>query len=121
MNMKKTLALWLLEAILVAGITIAACAQTTNTTPNGNSGPATAGQPVPEVTWLVGCLERSPAADHYALHGQKSQLWELKSDRVNLRAFVDTEVRVAVVKSTESDGSLPVTDLILASPSCESR
>ena len=121
MNMKKTFAFWLLEATLVVGFAIAGCAQNTMTTPNGNSGPATAGQRAPEVTWLAGCLERDPAADHYALHGPKSQWWELKSDRVNLRAFVDTEVRVAVVKSTESDGILPVTDLILASPSCESR
>jgi hypothetical protein len=121
MNMKKTFALWLLEATLVAGIAIGACAQNTITTPNGNSGPATAGQPAPEVTWLAGCLERGSAADRYELHGPKSQLWELRSDSVNLRAFVGTEVRVAVVKSTESDGTVTVNDLILASPSCASR
>ena len=122
MNMKKTFALWLLEASLVAGIAIAGCAQNTMTTPNGNRGPATADQRAPEVTWLAGCLERGPAADRYALHGPKSQWWELKSDSVNLRAFVGTEVRVAaVVKSTENDGTLTVTDLILASPSCASR
>ena len=121
MNRKKTFALRLLQATLVAGIAIAACAQNTITTPNGNSGPATAGQRAPEVTWLPGCLERGPGADQYALHGPRLQWWELRSHSVNLRAFVGTEVRVAVVKSTESDGSLPVTDLILASPSCESR
>ena len=121
MNMKKTFALWLLEASLVAGIAIAGCAQNTMTTPNGNSGPATAGQRAPEVTWLAGCLERGPGADQYALHGSRLQWWELKSDSVHLRAFLDTEVRVAVVKSTENDGTLTVTDLILASPSCASR
>ena len=121
MNMKKTFALWLLEASLVAGIAIAGCAQNTTTTPSGNSGPATADQRAPEVTWLAGCLERGPGADQYALHGPRLQWWELKSDSVNLRAFLDTEVRVAVVKSTENDGTLTVTDLILVSPSCASR
>ena len=121
MNMIKTFALWLLEASLVAGIAIAGCAQNTMTTTNGNSGPATAGQRAPEVTWLAGCLERGPGADQYALHGPSLQWWELKSASVNLRAFVDTEVMVAVVKSTENDGTLTVTDLILASPSCASR
>jgi hypothetical protein len=121
MNMKKTFALWLLEASLVAGIAIAGCAQNTMTTPNGNGGPATAGQRAQEVTWLAGCLERGPGADQYALHGPRLQWWELRSDSVNLRAFVGTEVRVAVVKSTESDGTVTVTDLILASPSCASR
>ena len=120
-NMKKTLALWLLEASLVAGIAIAGCAQNTMTTPNGNSGPATADQRAPEVTWLAGCLERGPGADQYALHGPRLQWWELKSDSVNLRAFLDAEVRVAVVKSTENDGTLTVTDLILLSLSCASR
>jgi hypothetical protein len=122
MNMKKTFALWLLEASLVAGIAIAGCAQNTMTTPNGNSGPATADQRAPEVTWLAGCLERGPGADQYALHGASSQWWApLKSDSFHLQAFLDTEVRVAVVKSTENDGTLTVTDLILASPSCASR
>jgi len=122
MNMKKTFALWLLEASLVAGIAIAGCAQNTLTTPNGNSGPATADQRAPDVTWLAGCLERGSAADQYALHGPRSQLWApLKSDSFNLRAFLDTEVRVAVMKSTENDGTLTVTDLILLSLSCASR
>ena len=121
MNMKKTFALWLLEASLVAGIAIAGCAQNTMTTPNGNSSPATADQRAPEVTWLAGCLERGTGADQYALHGPTLQWGELKSDSVNLRAFLDTEVRVAVVKSTKNDGTLTVTDLILASPSCASE
>jgi hypothetical protein len=121
MNMKKTFALWLLEASLVAGVAIGGCAQNTMTTPNGNAGPATAGQRAPEVTWLAGCLERGPGADQYALHGPRLQWWDLESDSINLRAFVDTEVRVAVVKSTENDGTLTVTDLILSSPSCASR
>ncbi len=122
MNMKKTFALWLLEASLVAGIAIAGCAQNPMTTPNGNRGPATADQRAPEVTWLSGCLERGPGAGQYALHGASSQWWApLKSDSFHLQAFLDTEVRVAVVKSTENDGTLTVTDLILASPSCASR
>jgi hypothetical protein len=121
MNMKKTFALWLLEASLVASIAIAGCAQNTMTTPNDNSGPVTADQRAPEVTWLAGCLERGPGADQYALHGPRLQWWELKSDGFNLSAFLDTEVRVAVVKSTENDGTLTMTDLILVSLSCASR
>ena len=122
MNMKKTFALWLLEASLVAGIAIAGFAQNPMTTPNGNSGPATADQRAPKVTWLAGCLERGPGADQYTLHGPRfAMVGPLKSDSFHLQAFLDTEVRVAVVKSTESDGTLTVTDLILMSPSCASR
>ena len=121
MNMKKTFALWLLEASLVAGIAIAGCAQNTMTTPNGNSGPATADQRAPEVTVLAGCLGPGPGADQYALHGPRLQWWELRSDSVNLRSYLDEEVRVAVAKSTANDGTLTVTDLILVSPSCASR
>lgn len=120
-NIKKTFALWLLEASLVAGTAITGCAQNTTTILKGNSGPARADQRAPEVTWLAGCLERGPGADQYALHGPGLQWWALKSDRFNLRAFLDTEVRVAVVKSTENDGTLTVTDLILLSLSCASR
>jgi hypothetical protein len=120
MNMKKTFALWLLEASLVASIAIAGCAQNTMTTPNGNGGPATAGQRAQEVTWLAGCLERGPGADQYALHGPRLQWWELKSDSVNLRLYLDEEVRVAFAKSTANDGALTVTDLAIVSPSCAS-
>ena len=42
MNMKKTFALWLLEASLMASIAIAGCAQNTMTTPNGNRDAETA-------------------------------------------------------------------------------
>ena len=121
MNMKKTFALWLLAASLVAGMGIAGFAQNTMTTPSSNTGPATADQRAPKVTWLAGCLERGPGADQYTLHGPRLQSWELKSGSFNLPAFLDTEVRLAVVKSTESDDTLTVTDLILMSPSCASR
>ena len=122
MNMKKTFPFWLLEASLMASIAIAGCAQNTMTTANGNGGPTTADQRSPEVTWLAGCLERGSGADQYALHGPSSQLWApLKSDSFNLQAFLDAEVKVAVVKSSENDGTLTVTDLILASPNCASR
>ena len=122
MNMKKTFALWLLEASLVASIAIAGCAQNTMTTPNGNSGSATSDQRASKVTWVAGCLERGSGTDRYALHGPSSQWWApLKSDSFNLQAFLDTDVRVAVVKSTENDGTFTVTDLILLSLSCASR
>ena len=120
MNMKKTFASWLLAASLMASIAIAGCAQNTMTTPTGNSGPATADQRAPEVTWLAGCLERGPGADQYALHDPRLQWWELKSDSVNLRVYRDEEVRVAVTKSTANDGTLTVTDLAVVSPSCAS-
>ena len=121
MNMKKTFALWLLGATLVAGIAMAGFAQNKMTTPNGNTGAATADQRAPKVTWLAGCLERGPGADQYTLHGTRLQRLDPKSDRFHLAAFLDTEVRVAVVKSTESDDTLSVTDLILMSPTCASR
>ena len=117
MNMKKTFALWLLEASLMASIAIAGCAHNTMTTPNGNSGPETAAQRAPEVTVLAACLGPGPGVDQYALHGSRLQRWELKSDSVNLRVYLDEEVRVAVVKSTENDGTLTVTDLAVVSPS----
>ena len=44
MNLKKTLALGLLAAGLVAGIATVGYAQNTTTTPNGNIAPATADQ-----------------------------------------------------------------------------
>ena len=121
MNMKKTFALWLLGAGLVAGIATVGHAQNTTTTPYGNSAPATADQIGPKPTVLAGCLERGPGADQYALHGPSLRRWEFKSDSVNLRAFLDTEVRVTVVKSTQNDGILTVTDLIPVSLSCASR
>ena len=122
MNMKNTFALWLLAASLVAGIAITGCAQNPMTAPNGNGGPATADQRAPKVTWVAGCLERGTAADQYALRGPSSQWWApLKSDSFNLQAFLDTDVRVAVVKSAENDGTLTVTDLILLRLSCPSR
>ena len=96
-------------------------AQNTTTTPYGNSAPATTDQIGPKPTVLAGCLERGPGADQYALRGPSLQWWEFKSDSVNLRAFLDTEVRVTVVKSTQNDGTLTVTDLILVSLSCASR
>ena len=120
MNMKKTFALWLLAASLMASIAIAGCAQNTMTTPTGNSGPATADQPAPEVTVLAGCLGPGPGVDQYTLHGSRLQWWELKSDSVNLRVYRDEEVRVAVTKSTANDGTLTVTDLAVVSPSCAS-
>ena len=121
MKMKKTFALWLLEVSLVAGIAIAGCAQNTMTTPSGDSDRAAVNQRAPEVTWLQGCLQRGIGADQYALSGASLQGRQLKSDSVNLRAFLDTEVRLAVVKSTEKDAPLTVTDLILVSLSCASR
>ena len=120
-NMKKTFALWLLEAGLVAGMAIAGFAQNTMTTPNGNTCPATADQRAPEVTWLAGCLERGSGADQYSLRGAMVQWWELESDSVNLGVFLNEEVRIAVVKSPENDGTLTVTDLVVVSPSCASR
>ena len=121
MNMKKTFALWLVRASLVAGIAMAGFAQNTMTTPNGNTGAATADQHAAKVTWLAGCLERGPGAGQYILHGTRLQRLDPKSDRFHLTAFLDTEVRVAVVESTESDDTFFVTDLILMSPTCASR
>ena len=121
MNMKKTFALWLLGASLVGGIAMAGFAQNTMTTPNGDTGAATVDQRAPKVTWLAGCLERGPGADQYTLHGTRLQRLDPKSDRFHLTTFLDTEVMMAVVESTESDDTLTVTDLILMSPSCASR
>ena|SRR5271157_815887 len=121
MNMKKTLALWLLAASLVAGIATAGYAQNKTTTLDGNSAPATADQRATDATVLAGCLGRGSGADQYALRGPRVQWWELKSDSVNLRVFLDEEVRVAVVKSPENGGTLTVTDLAIVSPSCTSQ
>jgi len=121
MNMKKTFASWLLAASLMVGIATVGYAQNTTTTPHGNSAPATADQIGPKPTVLAGCLERGSGADQYALFGQRVQWWELKSDSVNLGFFLNEEVRVAVAKSPENDGTLTVTDLVVVSPSCVSR
>jgi hypothetical protein len=122
MNMKKTFALWLLAAGLVAGIATVGYAQNTTTTPYVNSAPATADQICPKPTVLAaGCLRRGPGAYHYALRGPRLQRWELTSDSVDLEVFLDEEVRVAVVKSPENDGTLTVTDLVVVSPSCVSQ
>jgi len=121
MNMKKTFALWLLKAILMGGIAMAGFAQNNMTTPTDNTGAAAADQRAPKVTWLAGCLERGPGADQYILRGTRLQRLDPKSDRFHLTAFLDTEVMVAVVKSTEKDDTFSVTDLILMSPTCASR
>lgn len=117
-NMKKTFALWLLAASLVAGIATAGYAQNTTTTPNGYSVPATADQRFLKPTVLAGCLGRGSSVDHYSLRGPRVQWWELKSDSVDLGFFLYLEVRVTVVKSPEDDGTLTVTDLAVVSSSC---
>ncbi len=119
MNMKKTFALWLLAASLVAGIATAGYAQNTTTTPNGYSVPATADQRFLKPTVLAGCLRRGSGAAQYSLRGPRVQWWELKSDSVNLGLFLDLEVRVTVVESPEHDGTFIVTDLALVSSSCK--
>lgn len=118
MNMKKTFALWLLAAGLVAGIPTAGYTQNKTTTPYV---PATADQRAPYATVLAGCLGRGSGADEYALRGPRVQWWELKSDSVNLGVYLNEEVRVAAMKSPENDGTLTVTDLVVVSPSCMSR
>ena len=121
MNMKKTFALWLLAASLMVGIATVGYAQNTTTTSNGNIASATGDQRGPKVIVLAGCLERGSGADEYTLFGQMVQWWELKSYSVDLGVYLDKEVRVAVVKSPENDGTLTVTDLVVVSTNCVSR
>ena len=120
MNTKKTFALWLLAASLGAGVATVGYAQSTATIPYVNSAPATADQIGSKPTVLAGCLERGSGADEYALLGQRTHWWELKSDSVNLEVFLNQEVSVTVVKSPEDDGTLTVTDLVRVSGGCKS-
>ena len=116
--MKKTFALRLLAASLVANIATAGYTQNTTTTTHGYSVAATADQRFLNPTVLAGCLRRGPGAYEYTLYGPKLQWWELKSDSVNLGLFVDSEVRVTVVKSPDDNGILTVTDLAVVMSSC---
>lgn len=114
--MKKTFALSLLAASLVAAIAIAGYAQNTTTTPKDV--PATTDQRSLNPTVLAGCLRRGSAAYEYTLYGPRLQWWKLKSDSVNLGLFIDSEVRVTVVNSPDDDGILTVTDLAVVMGSC---
>ena len=118
MNMKKTFALWLLAANLVAGVATAGYAQNTTTTPNVYSVQATADQRFFNPTVLAGCLRTGSGPDEYTLYGPRLQWWELKSDSVNLDLFVNKEVRVTVVKSPEDDGILTVINLTEVMSTC---
>ncbi len=120
MNMKKTFALWLLAASLMAGIATVGYAQNTTPIPYGAGAPATGDQIGSKPTVLAGCLERGSGADEYALYGPRVQWWELKSDSVDLEALLNEEVSVTVVKSPEDDGTLTVTDVVRVSGGCRS-
>lgn len=115
--MKKTFALWLLAASLVAAVAKAGYAQNTTTTPKGYSFPSTADQRS-NPTVLAGCLRTGSGAYEYTLYGPRLQRWELKSDSVNLGLFVDSEVRVTVVNSPDDNGILTMTDLAVVMNSC---
>jgi len=69
-----------------------------------------------KVVTLSGCLGRGAGADEYALYGQTANSWELRSQSVDLHAFLREAVTVSAVP--QSDGTLNVIALSVVSEAC---
>ena len=85
--MKKTFALWLLGATLVAGIAMAGFAQNTMTTPNGNTGAATADQRPPKLPGWPVVWSEVPVQISTHCMGQGCNVWILRVTDSTSRLF----------------------------------
>ncbi len=117
--MKKIFSIGLLAIGLLVSTANMTNAQNTAVV-QSDSGPTTPDQGSAKVVVLAGCLRRGPGSGEYTLIGPSLHWWELKSDSVNLRFYVDEEIKVSAVKSPSDDGTLTVTELTLVSTSCGS-
>ena len=118
--MTKQLLRWALAAGLMVGISIAGQAQEAATTQQSTNSSMSASPADAKTIALSGCLDRGPGADEYSLHVKTATSWELKSDNLNLDAYLDETVTVIAVTSGDPYGTLNVIDIRIILPSCNS-
>jgi len=119
-GMKKQLFKSVLAAGLLAGISIAGRAQDTATTQQNTNSSVSATPADAKTIVLSGCLDRGPGADEYSLHAKTATSWALKSDSIDLNAYLDQTVTVIAMKSGDPYGTLNVIDIKIILPSCNS-
>lgn len=92
--------------------------------PQAYPGPAAAGeannaQNNGNLVTYSGCLREGAGADEYALYGQGTDYWELKSQSVDLSAYVGQTVMVTAVQTSPQEGNpLMVTRISTVTTSC---
>lgn len=71
-----------------------------------------------KVVRLFGCVERGSGPNEYALMGDGANWWELKSNSIDLSAYLDQTVMIAASPSPNPGGSLNVVALAMVHGSC---
>ena len=115
--MTKTILLWLLSVAILIGAAELALAQNT-TSPEGSPAADNTTNGNQQLMVLAGCLHRGSGAEEYSLSGPALHWWEVKSESVDLRTYLDEDVRVTALRTPDRDGTYTVTDLEVTSPSC---